>query len=133
LHLRDSGFLPCSATNVWPALFSAIVLVEMSVIVFSHGHCPLTPIAVRCTDDRRANFDICLPQLLADKSRVREPLTNSRENFFLTRFIHFFSDGAEPHLPVIAASQLSPYTAGTSKLGAWSSSLKPMQRPTDLD
>ncbi len=47
------------------ALFALIVLGEVVVLVVNRWRCPLTPIAARYTDDRRANFDIYLPEWLA--------------------------------------------------------------------
>jgi len=47
------------------ALFIAIVLVEVVVLLVNGWHCPLTGIAARYTDDRRENFDIYLPEWLA--------------------------------------------------------------------
>lgn len=46
-------------------LLNAVVLVEVAVIVVNGGRCPLTTVAARFTSDRRDNFDIYLPQLLA--------------------------------------------------------------------
>ncbi len=43
----------------------AIVLVEVAVLLFNHWRCPLTDVAARYTPDRRANFDIFLPERLA--------------------------------------------------------------------
>jgi hypothetical protein len=47
------------------ALAGGAVLIESLVIIFNRGKCPLTAIAARYTGDRRANFDICLPEWLA--------------------------------------------------------------------
>lgn len=46
------------------ALF-VIVALEVLVLMFNGRRCPLTAIAARYTDDRRANFDIYLPAWLA--------------------------------------------------------------------
>jgi len=46
-------------------VFIAIVTVEVVVILVNRGQCPLTPLAARYTADRRANFDIYLPEWLA--------------------------------------------------------------------
>jgi hypothetical protein len=43
----------------------ASVSCEVGILLANHMHCPLTPIAARYTDDRRDNFDICLPEWLA--------------------------------------------------------------------
>ena len=45
--------------------FIMIVLVEVAVLAVNSWQCPLTPVAARFTDDRRANFDIYLPEWLA--------------------------------------------------------------------
>jgi hypothetical protein len=47
------------------ALLALIVLGEVVVLAVNRWRCPLTPIAARYTEDRRANFDIYLPELLA--------------------------------------------------------------------
>jgi hypothetical protein len=47
-----------------------IVLIEVVVLVLNDLHCPLTPIAARCTEDRRANFDIYLPEWLARRNKA---------------------------------------------------------------
>jgi len=47
------------------ALLALIVLGEVVVLAVNRWRCPLTPIAARYTDDRRANFDIYLPEWLA--------------------------------------------------------------------
>ena len=44
---------------------SAVVAIEVGVLAVNQWHCPLTPIAGRYTTDRRANFDIYLPEWLA--------------------------------------------------------------------
>ncbi|MEO8722490.1 MAG: hypothetical protein ABI395_03065 [Sphingobium sp.] len=43
----------------------AVVLIEVAVLGFNHGQCPLGKIVERYTDDRAANFDIYLPTWLA--------------------------------------------------------------------
>jgi hypothetical protein len=47
------------------AVFAGIVLLEVVVLAVNRWSCPLTPIAARYTDDRRANFDIFLPEWIA--------------------------------------------------------------------
>ena len=47
------------------ALLALIVLGEVVVLAINRWRCPLTPIAARYTEDRRANFDIYLPEWLA--------------------------------------------------------------------
>ena len=47
------------------AVLAAIVAAEVIVLVANGFRCPLTAVAARYTDDRRANFDIYLPEWLA--------------------------------------------------------------------
>ncbi len=47
------------------AILALIVLGEVVVLAINRWRCPLTPIAARYTEDRRANFDIYLPEWLA--------------------------------------------------------------------
>lgn len=51
--------------EVAAAWFAGIVLVEVLVLAVNRWSCPLTPVAARYTPDRRANFDIFLPEWLA--------------------------------------------------------------------
>jgi hypothetical protein len=50
--------------------FVGIVFVEVLVIVLNRWRCPLTPVAARYTEDRRANFDIFLPEWLARHNKL---------------------------------------------------------------
>lgn len=47
------------------ATLAAIVLIEVAILAFNRWQCPLTAVAARYTDQRRANFDIYLPEWLA--------------------------------------------------------------------
>jgi hypothetical protein len=47
------------------AILAALVLGEVVVLWLNRWNCPLTAVAARYTDDRRANFDIYLPEWLA--------------------------------------------------------------------
>ena len=47
-----------------------VVLVEVLVLVANGGRCPLTAVAARYTRDRRANFDIYLPEWLARHNKA---------------------------------------------------------------
>jgi hypothetical protein len=47
------------------AMLAAVVLGEVVVLWLNRWSCPLTAVAARYTDDRRANFDIYLPEWLA--------------------------------------------------------------------
>jgi hypothetical protein len=46
-------------------VLTAIVLIEIAVLIANQLRCPLTGVAARYTDDRRDNFDIYLPLWLA--------------------------------------------------------------------
>jgi hypothetical protein len=47
------------------AWLGAAVCFEIAVLVVNRLACPLTAVAARYTDERRANFDIYLPEWLA--------------------------------------------------------------------
>lgn len=47
-----------------------IVSIEVLVLAFNGMNCPLTRIAARYTNDRRANFDIYLPEWLARHNKT---------------------------------------------------------------
>jgi hypothetical protein len=46
-------------------VLAGIVMVEVIILAANRFRCPLTDVAARYTDDRRANFDIYLPLWLA--------------------------------------------------------------------
>lgn len=48
---------------------TAIMLVEVAVLLLNGWRCPLTDLAARYTDDRCANFDIYLPLWLATHNK----------------------------------------------------------------
>lgn len=52
------------------AWLAAIVAAECIVLYFNKMRCPLTTVAARYTQDRRANFDIYLPQWLAKHNKL---------------------------------------------------------------
>jgi len=51
-------------------ILSAIVLLECGVLAMNGGRCPLTDLAARYTLDRGSNFDIYLPNWLAQHNKV---------------------------------------------------------------
>lgn len=53
----------------WTVALTAIVLIEVLVLAFNRLQCPLTAVAARYTSDRRANFDIYLPEWLARRNK----------------------------------------------------------------
>jgi polyferredoxin len=54
---------------VWTAWLTAVMLLEVAILVVNGWRCPLTDLAARYTDDRRANFDIYLPLWLATHNK----------------------------------------------------------------
>jgi hypothetical protein len=52
------------------AVFAGIVAVEVVVLAANRMSCPLTGVAEQYTDDRRANFDIYLPEWLARQNKT---------------------------------------------------------------
>jgi len=52
------------------AILAALVAAECVVVAFNHFRCPLTDLAARYTDDRRINFDIFLPDWLAQYNQM---------------------------------------------------------------
>ncbi len=54
----------------WALALSAMVLMEVSVLLANRMRCPLTGVAARYTDDRSANFDIYLPVWLARHNKL---------------------------------------------------------------
>jgi len=51
-------------------ILAAIVALEVGVLLLNGLTCPLTDVAARYTDDRRANFDIYLPEWLARNNKT---------------------------------------------------------------
>jgi hypothetical protein len=49
---------------------AAVVLIEVVVLAFNDMRCPLTAVAARYTADRRPNFDIYLPEWLAEYNKA---------------------------------------------------------------
>ena len=49
----------------WSAAAAGAVVVEGLILLANRGRCPLTDVAGRYTEARRANFDIYLPEWLA--------------------------------------------------------------------
>ncbi len=49
---------------------TALISAECIVLAFNRGHCPLTDLATRFTANRAPNFDIYLPQWLAQHNKT---------------------------------------------------------------
>jgi hypothetical protein len=54
----------------WALMLAGVVTIEVLVIAFNRGSCPLTGVAARYTDDRQDNFDIYLPVWLARHNKA---------------------------------------------------------------
>ena len=54
----------------WAAIITAVILLECAVLALNGGRCPLTDLAARFTDNRANNFDIYLPNWLAQHNKV---------------------------------------------------------------
>ena len=54
----------------WVLILTAVVVGECGVLAVNRGRCPLTGWAARFTEDRAANFDICLPTWLARNNKA---------------------------------------------------------------
>lgn len=54
----------------WAAILSVLILLECGVLAVNGGRCPLTGLAARFTNDRADNFDIYLPNWLAQHNKV---------------------------------------------------------------
>lgn len=52
------------------AWLAGAVLLESLVLAANRWTCPITPLAARFTEDRRANFDIYLPEWLARHNKT---------------------------------------------------------------
>jgi hypothetical protein len=53
----------------WAAIITVIVLLECGILALNGGRCPLTDLAARYTVDRNPNFDIYLPNWLAEHNK----------------------------------------------------------------
>ena len=53
----------------WFLALVAVVMAEVVVLALNGMRCPLTGLAARYTDDRRANFDIYLPLTIAQYNK----------------------------------------------------------------
>ncbi len=68
-------------------VLALVVLGEVVVLALNRWHCPLTPIAARYTEDRRANFDIYLPEWLAKYNKeIFGPLYAAGVVFLVVRW-----------------------------------------------
>ena len=54
----------------WAAILTGLVLLECGVLAVNGGRCPLSDLAQRFTDSHADNFDIYLPNWLAQYNKV---------------------------------------------------------------
>jgi hypothetical protein len=54
----------------WAALITVMVLLECAVLAINGGRCPLTDLAAKYTTARANNFDIYLPDWLAEHNKL---------------------------------------------------------------
>ena len=54
----------------WAAIITVVVLLECAVLAVNRGRCPLTDVAATYTADRASNFDIYLPNWLAERNKT---------------------------------------------------------------
>jgi hypothetical protein len=54
----------------WALWLSVTVLFECAVLAMNHGRCPLTDLAARYTSRREHNFDIYLPEWIAEHNKT---------------------------------------------------------------
>ena len=70
------------------AMLAVLVLGEIVVLWLNRWSCPLTAVAARYTDDRRANFDIYLPEWLARYNKqIFGPLYVAGVAYALARYM----------------------------------------------
>jgi hypothetical protein len=63
LYILFSGITGRIDNLIWVAI--SIVVIEGIVLLVNKWKCPLTPLVSRYSDDKKANFDIFLPNWLA--------------------------------------------------------------------
>jgi hypothetical protein len=93
-----------------PAILSVVILVECAVLAVNGGRCPLTDWAARYTADRACNFDIYLPEWLAQYNK----------QIFGTLFV-----AGEALLGALWWRQTRRRQASSSASGGWSSACSP--------
>ena len=54
----------------WARIITMLVLVECAALAVNRGRCPLTDLAARYTVNRNPNFDIYLPNRLAEYNKL---------------------------------------------------------------
>lgn len=63
-----AGITKISGLMLWLSI--GLIIIETAVLLINKWRCPLTPIAMKYTSDRRENFDIYLPEWLAKHNKL---------------------------------------------------------------
>lgn len=75
--------------TVYSWICSGIVFAEGLVLIYGNGTCPLTKMAAKYSDSKKANFDIYLPLWLAQYNKhIFTPLFLLGFLFMLVRYLH---------------------------------------------
>jgi len=68
IYILYAGLAKKTGTLVW--LCIGLLIFEVMTLLLNKWACPLTPIAMRYTQDRRDNFDIYLPVFVARYNKI---------------------------------------------------------------
>jgi hypothetical protein len=63
-----SGMTRTFGLTLWLSI--GLIVIETAVLLINKWRCPLTPVAMKHTSDRRENFDIYLPLWLARHNKT---------------------------------------------------------------
>ena len=63
-----AGITKTFGLTLWLSI--GLIIIETAVLLINKWRCPLTPIAMKFTSDRRENFDIYLPEWLAKHNKL---------------------------------------------------------------
>jgi hypothetical protein len=113
----------------------AIVAVEVLILLLNRMRCPLTNIAERHTDDRRANFDIYLPEWLA---RYNKQIFGSLFTLGIAFTVLMWRiEEAQPaasvgaHCELNGPAELRPATLATIRIGMTREQVREILGPPD--
>lgn len=91
-----AGAIVALPVLAWFECFVVIVAINVAVVIegvvllVNRGRCPLTDVAARHTDDRAANFDIYLPELIARHNKaIFSILVVAGDAFALARWLRY--------------------------------------------
>jgi hypothetical protein len=63
-----AGITKTFGVTLWLSI--GLIFLETAVLLINKWACPLTPVAMKYTSDRRENFDIYLPEWLAKHNKM---------------------------------------------------------------